>query len=385
MPRTKAFLLALTLVAASLAVPPAIGAAAGPVAAEDGGTYEIPVVLEFDVDSESEEYSVRTATDRLFVNALRAENGTVTLDTESMDSGEYVLIRQDSEEVVFEFTLVGGVTETPTGTETPTATDGETPSVDPAPSRLRVSSEDRPDAVPAADGGVFWIGQDLAFRVDGDTEYVLHSESDTFGALGGASHERYLNTTSLEPGMYTVERPDGHVVYRFRLTVQSATASVAGESIGVESNRDSYDAVLSAPNVTTEQLLSAVPAATERDGRVVLTDLSSDANVELNREALPVGNHTLTLSVPDTGAGTNATVSVSDSWENTTPTTESGNPAVDPETATQTATATPTANPTTTPTSEPASESPTTTDAPGFGPVAALIAVFGLVALGRAR
>ena len=125
MSRSTALLLALTLLVAALAAPAV--AASTPTTAEDGGIYETGVALVFDVDG-SEEYTLRTAKDDRFLNAFQSENGTVTVDTESMDPGEYVLVDEASGEVVYEFAIVTEKTETASPTATATQTETADPS-----------------------------------------------------------------------------------------------------------------------------------------------------------------------------------------------------------------------------------------------------------------
>ena len=359
--------------------------AADTVTVEDGGTYEQPVTLQFDVPDGSNDYAVRTA-DGLFVNQLAAENGTAMLDTDHMDPGEYVLTNPDTGETLYTFTLVGEPS-TPTATAPATAAETEPEPVRPA---LRVPTADRSDAVDATDARVFWVGQDLAFRVDGDTSYQFAHDGEQLGRLTGPDHYRYLNTTALEPGMYTVRRHGGHDVYRFSLSEQTLSATATEAELDVTSNRRGFDLVLSSPNASTAQLLEAVPDATRQHGRVVVTDVGSDASIPVETGSLPVGNHTLTLTVADTGTTANATLQVAARNGSATAATATAKGAVSTTAATTTATesSTTTATATATGTAQSAS---TSVDAPGFGLVPVVIVVLllsvgvGLLVLSQRR
>lgn len=358
MSRNRTLAVALLVCLASLGLAP--GAfAAETVTAEDGGTYEIPVTLQFDVGDESNDYEVRTA-DGLLVVQLAAEDGTATLDTGHMDPGEYVLENPDTGETLYEFTLVG---EPSTATATETDSQSEPEPVRP---ELRVRTGDRSDAVDATDARVFWAGQNVAFRVDGDTSYLLFHDGEQLGRLTGADHYRYLNTTALEPGMYTVRRHGGHEVYRFSLSDQALSATATKTEIDVASNRRGFDLVLSSPTVSAAQLLDAVPDATREDGRVVVADVGSDTSIPVEAGALPAGNHSLRLTVADTGVAANATLQVAPRNDSAPGATATAKEAVSTESPTTTATESPTATATATEagTSESAS---TSVDAPGFG------------------
>lgn len=384
----RELVLALLVGAVVLGLAPSVFAA-DTVVAEDGGTYEIGVTLAFDVGDGDDEYNIRTA-DGLLVVQLVAENGTATLDTSHMDAGDYVLKDPDTGETLYAFTLVGSPstpaatsTETATpaesGTDTPAESATDTPAesaIDPVRPELRVSGTDRATAVDATDGRVLWLGQDVAFRVDGDTGYRLSHEGETLGRLTGTDHYRYLNTTALEPGMYTVRRADGHEVYRFSLSAQTLSATTTGSDLDVASNRQGFDLVLSSSNLTRTQLLDAVPSATQQNGRVVVTDVGSSTSIPVETGSLPVGTHSLTLTVADTETTATVTLQVAARNGSATAATSTAKEAVstvtttptESSTSTNTATLTEpsTSTNTATPTESVASPS-TDVDAPGFG------------------
>lgn len=375
MSRNRTLAVALLVSLAVLGVAP--GAfAADTVTAEDGGTYEIPLTLQFDVGEG--DYTLRTA-DGLFVNQLVAENGTVTLDTDGMDPGEYVLNDPDTGETLYEFTLVGDPS-TPTATDRATETETESAAA-PVPSELSVPESDRSNAADATGARVFWAGQDVAFRVDGDTSYRLLHDGEALGRLTGPDHYRYLNTTALEPGMYTVERRGGHEVYRFSVTEQTLSATATGDELAVSSNRRGFDLVLSSSNVSTTQLLDAVPSATQQDGRVVVTGVGPDTTIPVAAGSLPVGNHTVTMTVTDTGVTANATLQVVTHNDSASEATATAKGAVSTATATATATAPSTA---TTPSTDAPAPASTSVEAPGFGILVMLgvvLVLCGVVAL----
>lgn len=469
MGRTKSLQIATAaLLVAVATLAPAAGLVGGestadPVTVEDGGTYQKPVVLRFEVASENGTYELRTADDRLFVTELVAHNGTVILDTGPLDPGEYVLLDSETDRVRYRFTLEANpnaaATETdaqyyPNATVEPgktyplatrlhvpvdashryeivplfdwdyaiyqpgddgrlevkgwtlrpgwyavydaetgravttfRLTEGKTGANDeraadrvpPAPAALVPDDAARENATNVGDRRVLWRGQPLAFRVDGDADYVLRADNGTaLGRFAPRDHTVYLTTRNLSGGMYTLERPGGHVVYRFTLASQTLSATEEGDSVRVTSNRRGWDLVVEAANLSRETLSAAFPEAVERGGRVVVLDVGSTAEVAVNERDLPAGNHTLTLRAVDTGVTTTVTVHV--------PTVESGADA-----ATGTAheaavpgTKTPSPTPSPTPVASNAGEEPepsstepseTAASSPGLDVSAALVAL----------
>lgn len=389
--------LALTAVAGAV-VPVAAATgndtSSGAIDAEDGGEYEIPATLQFDVEEADALYELRTADERSLVAQFHAEGGHVTLDTASMDPGQYVLMNTDSDEAIVEFSLVDEVQDEAAGdSDAPnsdaiadrprtTLTDGESytrsgwldvavdddnryevealfdwsytllpertddtlhirtwtlrtgwyavydTETDRAVTTFELLETKRPaetasapevlssgpvagtQTVTATDGGIFWHGQTLRFRVDGDATYrVVDGDGTTVSRTSTTAHWLSLNTTDLDRGEYTLEREDGHDLYTVILVSQSLTAKGGTGSVAVDSNRGRFDVALSSSDLSKVELLDLVPAAIERDGAVVVEDVRAGERIWFD-DSTPTGNYSLTVRAVDTGTTSSATMTV---------------------------------------------------------------------------
>lgn len=465
-----------TLVAAAAIALIAAGgvAADGPVVAEDGGTYQKPVVLQFDVANENGTYELRTASDRAFVAELIAENGAVTLETASLRPGDYVLLDSETDRVEYRFTLTANPdagNDTDAGDRSHpnlTVSAGETYPLDARllvsvegghryevvplfdwsyamykvgdggtiaveawrlrpgwyavyesesdravttfrltaapnesrekrdathpPSALVPNASDRRNATTVGSRQVLWRGQSLAFRVDGDVRYVLRADNGTaLGWFEPRDHEVVLSTAQLSTGTYTLERPDGHVAYRFALASQSLSVSAEESALRITSNRRGYDLVVTSPNLSRDVLAAVFPTAVERSGAVVLPDIGSESRVPVNVSALPAGNHTVTLRAADAADAAETvtvTVPIAESGTTVGGDTPNGAPprgsATEPVTATASPTLATSATPTASATAHGSTAPATSGRGPGFGVVAAVCGLaVGLVQLSR--
>lgn len=482
MPRSIPLLLAVTtlLVVASAAGPVGalvqtdrtVDADGGPVDGEDGGTYQPPVTVVFDVET-NDTYELRTADDRALVAQLATENGTVAVDTTGLDAGEYVLLPSDGDTVEYRFTVEVDPTTTtePTNGRGDDAADGPrvalqsgaryergtvvTVDVDPDESyevvpvfdwnyamypgvedgvvavetselrlgwyavrtddgdevlgtfevvastddgepgpklptdELVVARSERADAVAVESRDVRYRGQVLRFRVDGDTRYVLRSpDGDNLGAFTSSDHAVYVNTTTLSPGVYRLERRHGPTVYRVAVAEQTLDAASNGTTVRVASNRRSFEVVVESDALSQETLLAAFPTATATDGRVVLNVSGGEATRSVDGAALGPGTYILTLTVPDTGVNTTVTVAVPEA-ANATATAGTATARALPRTATEATTTAAGTGAASTSWSEAdaGTATPTAVSGPGFGGATALLAtgVGATVLLARRR
>ncbi|WP_277554969.1 hypothetical protein [Halobaculum limi] len=469
MPRSIPLLLAVTtlLVVASAAGP--VGALVQPdrvvdadtefVDGENDGTYHKPATVLFDVET-NDTYELRTADDRALVAQLAAENGTVTVDTEGVDPGEYVLLPSDGDDVVYRFT----VEVNPTTTTEPAndrADDGANgpsvslqagaryergtvvtvdvdssesyevvpvfewnyamyPGVDDGTVRvdtselrlgwyavrtddgeevlgtfevvastdeesgpkspddnLVVARSERADAVDVESRDVRYRGQVLRFRVDGDTPYVLRSpDGDNLGAFTSSDHAVFVNTTTLSPGVYRLERRNGPTVYRVAIARQRLDAVANGTTVRLASNRRSFRLAVESDALSREDLLAAFPTARASDGRVVLNVSGGEASRSVDETALDPGTYTLTLTAPDTGANATVTVTVLGAG-NATATNGTDTARALPQTTTATNAVTASSEGESTTDGASRTETPvgtTSTKGPGFGVLVALTA-----------
>lgn len=95
--------------------------------AENGSTHEISTRLAFEVSHEGDTYELREGDERLYVDQLQATDGSVVLNTKSLDPGNYVLVHERSDDVEYHFTLVRAETTVATSTTTPNSTTSESP------------------------------------------------------------------------------------------------------------------------------------------------------------------------------------------------------------------------------------------------------------------
>lgn len=229
------------------------------------------------------------------------------------------------------------------------------------------------DVVTAERGGKYWAGDILAFGSATTHEFyrietvagegVAEQQTATDGRL-------YVNTSGYSAGAYRVLNESGGELTRFDVDVQELDATVDGETLRLESNRDGYNATITVSNESanvTGQVLADVDGETGSIGA-----LGAEEELAVATERLAPGNYTIEIH---TESGVNTSVTFSVAEETPTPTATA--------TATPTATETTTGTPTATDGSpEPAttSQAETATSTPGFGVVATIVAIVALVA-----
>ncbi|MFC7069444.1 hypothetical protein [Halobaculum lipolyticum] len=350
-----------------------------------GDRYETGTVLTVEVRTDRY-YEVVPLFEWAYSMHLTADGGTLEIDTSRLRPGWYAVHTPDGEAVMTTFEVVESAPE-------PDPDDEADPQ--PPADALLVDRDARPDAVRAADRGIYYRGQLLRFRVDGDTDYVLRAPNDTeLGSFSATDHRVYLNTTTLPEGLYRLERPDGHVVYHAQIRPQTLRASADGTTVRLVSNRQEYAAVLTSESLSEAALLSAFPRAERRDGRVVLPVGSADATFALETAGLDSGEYDLTVTIPDTGARATANGTAPDPVA-ATATPSGGTPRALAGTATPRETGSGGGTAETTPTAAPAggattaaSTTParrTAVDGPGFGPASALAATLAVGAAAARR
>lgn len=230
--------------------------------------------------------------------------------------------------------------------------------------------------VTAERGGEYWAGDTLAFQNATTHEFyrvetvsgeeVVEQQAATDGHL-------YVNTTGYQAGAYRVLNESDDELTRFGVSVQELDATVDGEALLLESNRDGYNATVSVSNDSTNVTAQVFANINGTTGS--LEALGTEEEIALKTGGLAPGEYTVDIRA-DGGANTSTTFTVAEETPTPTPT----------ETATETATPTPTQtatdapddtpSPTETP-SDTGTQSPsvTGTSTPGFGMMAALVGV----------
>jgi PGF-CTERM protein len=176
--------------------------------------------------------------------------------------------------------------------------------------------------------------------------------------------------------------------------------------VTIESNRDSYFVTVSSPTLDDEALAALFGSrVVERDARgdsVVIRGQGSETLTLQPSSAVPYGTHEFRFRVNDSTARTTATLEVVRSRQTTarpSPETTTGGPTTALPTTETTRTPPPTTampttsdTPTRSTTAEPTTTEPvtyvqgtTTGSGPGFGVVAALLALLGAALLARRR
>jgi len=189
---------------ALLALVALLGFAAGPAAAvtdaENGTTYDAGATLAFDADGN--QWTLRNA-EGAFVTELAVENGTVEIDTATLENGTYRLL-DGNDTLRYRFSVTGAEPDTD---------DGDGGSADDDDAEPVVPSE--PAAV--ENGTRYEVGRTLRFTLP-DGEYALRLSGGLFvQTVVAEDGTAELDTGDLSTAEYRLHGPNGTVRYRFEL------------------------------------------------------------------------------------------------------------------------------------------------------------------------
>lgn len=297
------------------------------VAVENGSTYTVGQALSFAVDPDRNGEGFQVRENDSFVAVFEAADGEVVVeDTAALGPGEYTLEHGNTGEVVYEFALEPAP-ETPTATPTPTPT--------PEPGSEPGRYEHRlvwPDDIPRDErrnaetttGGLHWIGDTLRIEV-GDNAFVeVRDDGEVIRTLVNDDDDvAYLPTSDMPTGTFTVAHENDEWSFRLGLQLQQFDVTVddgGGESDGsggdgtdgergtsavvLDSSRPDYAVTLTsdaASNATVANAFANATATETDEGRVVarVDGAGRDTRLPYDPDALPNRTHTLTVAVTD--------------------------------------------------------------------------------------
>jgi hypothetical protein len=245
------------------------------------------------------------------------------------------------------------------------------------------------DPVPVENGSTYWRGQVLSFSVEGSGVYEVRAADggELVTQLEASDGSASLETTALSPGEYVLSNASsGSVAYQFAVARQRFAAAAADGGVDVESNRASYAVAVESADLSTSQLRSLFPEATERNGTVVITEVGASQLLATDSSAVDDGEYEITLRVRDADASTSVSLSVSapETRTTTTLTTVDGG-AEGTDRATGESTTDRGANPEPTASATETDDSSSSSGLPGFGVPTALVVVALAVGLAAAR